>query len=119
MMLNNSLIPARTEEIAERVFQPDVLAGHEYLDTYRRKSHLEPEKGSYLRGPRGRRAVLSGIRLCQVADVEATVSRCREMALEKRLAVDLLLQKHLRGFSIGPVLFKERTTALERSAHGN
>ncbi len=44
MMLTNSLLPAGTEEIAERVFRPDVLAVHEYLDTYRRKSHLEPEK---------------------------------------------------------------------------
>ena len=44
MRLNNSLIPAGSEEIAERVLQPEVLAGHEYLVTYRRKSHLEPEK---------------------------------------------------------------------------
>lgn len=64
----------------------------------------------------GRSANLDTYR--QVADVEATVSRCREMALEKRLAVDLLLQKYLRGSSIGPVLFKERTTAMERSAQG-
>ena len=55
----------------------------------------------------------------QVADVEATVSRCREMALEKRLAVDLLLQKLLRVSSIGPVLLKEMTTILERNAQGN
>lgn len=44
MMLNSSLSPARMEEIAECVFQPDVLADHEYRDTFRRKSYLEPEK---------------------------------------------------------------------------
>lgn len=44
MMLNSSLSPAMIEEIAERVFQRDILADHEYLDNYRRKSHLEPEK---------------------------------------------------------------------------
>ena len=43
MMLNSSLSPARIEEIAESVIQPDILADHEYLDTYHRKSHLEPE----------------------------------------------------------------------------
>jgi hypothetical protein len=44
MMLNSSLSPAKMAEIAESIFQPDVLANHEYLDTYRRKSHLEGEK---------------------------------------------------------------------------
>lgn len=35
---------ARTEEIVENVFQPDVLASHEYIENHRRKTHLEPEK---------------------------------------------------------------------------
>jgi hypothetical protein len=43
-ILNNSLILATTEEIAEHVLQPDVLADHEYLDTGRRNNHLAPEK---------------------------------------------------------------------------
>ena len=43
-MQNNCLTPARMEEIAQGFFQPDILADHEYLDTHRRKSHLEPEK---------------------------------------------------------------------------
>jgi hypothetical protein len=44
MMLNSPLSPARIEEIAESVFQPDVLADYEFHDTHRRKGHLEPEK---------------------------------------------------------------------------
>ena len=43
LMLSSSLSSARTEEIPASVDQPDVLAGHEYLDAYRRKSHLGPE----------------------------------------------------------------------------
>ena len=44
MMLNNPLRPAGMEETTESVLQPDILADHEYLEVYRRKSHLEPER---------------------------------------------------------------------------
>ena len=44
MTLTDSLSLARVEEIAENVFQPDVLADHEYLENFRRKSYYEPEK---------------------------------------------------------------------------
>jgi hypothetical protein len=44
MMLTNLPGPAWVNEIAENVFQPDLLAAHEYLESCRRKSHLEPEK---------------------------------------------------------------------------
>ena len=43
-MFNNSFTRARTEEMAENVFQPDILATHEYAENQRRKTHLEPEK---------------------------------------------------------------------------
>ncbi|MGH7929482.1 MAG: hypothetical protein ACREQV_16965, partial [Candidatus Binatia bacterium] len=43
-MLTNSFSRSRAEEIAENVFQPDVLASHEYVENHRRKTHLEPEK---------------------------------------------------------------------------
>jgi len=43
-MFNNSFTRARTEEIAENVFQPDILATYEYSENHRRKTHLEPEK---------------------------------------------------------------------------
>ena len=43
-MLTKSFSRARAEEIAENVFQPDVLASHEYVENHRRKTHLEPEK---------------------------------------------------------------------------
>lgn len=44
MTLNNSLSTARVDEVAKSVFQSDTLASHEYFETCRRKSHLEPEK---------------------------------------------------------------------------
>jgi hypothetical protein len=117
-ILNNSLILATTEEIAEHVLQPDVLADHEYLDTGRRNNHLAPEKNFIFAMLEDSRAVLSGVRLWQISDVEATISRRREMALGKRLAVDLLRQKYLRGIRIGPVLFKERTARRKEAPTG-
>ena len=44
MTLADVLNPARVEEIVENVFQADGLAAHEYFDTQRRQTHLEPEK---------------------------------------------------------------------------
>ena len=87
-MLYSPLTPARTKEIAERVFQPDILADHEYIETYRRK---RAGKASHVRDIGGRRSLLSGLRICQIIAVATTPSRRREMALEKRLAVGLLL----------------------------
>ena len=43
-MLTKSFSRARAEEIAENVFQPDVLASYDYVENHRRKTHLEPEK---------------------------------------------------------------------------
>jgi hypothetical protein len=43
-MLTKSSNRFNAEEIAENVFQPDVLAAHEYIENHRRKTHLEPEK---------------------------------------------------------------------------
>ena len=44
MTLSRFVSSARVDEIVENVFQPDVVAAHEYLENHRRKSHLEPEK---------------------------------------------------------------------------
>ena len=44
MMLTNFPGSGWVNEIAENIFQPDILAAHEYLDSCRRKSHLEPER---------------------------------------------------------------------------
>jgi len=46
----NLLTPARLEDIAERIFRPDVLPGDKCLNPYRRKIHLEPEKDLILVG---------------------------------------------------------------------
>lgn len=43
-MDDNCLTPANIEDMTRSSFQPDILADHEYLEIYRRKSHLEPEK---------------------------------------------------------------------------
>lgn len=40
---NNKRMGADNERVTS-LFQPDVLLPEEYLDTYRRKSHVEPEK---------------------------------------------------------------------------
>jgi hypothetical protein len=42
MFINTSR--ARVEEITENLFEPDILASHEYVEHHRRKTHLEPEK---------------------------------------------------------------------------
>jgi len=119
VMLNNSLIPARTEEIASASFSQTFCSVIGTWTLIAAKAILNNRKRILSSRSGGRRTVLSGIRLCQVADVDATVPGCRETALEKRLAGDHLLQKHMRGSSIGPVLFKDRTAVLERIAHGN
>jgi hypothetical protein len=43
-MTTKTLNRVRAEEITESLFQPDVLACHEYIENHRRKTHLEPEK---------------------------------------------------------------------------
>jgi hypothetical protein len=43
-MITKSVGQSRAEEITEKLFQPDVLATHEYIENHRRKTHLEPEK---------------------------------------------------------------------------
>jgi hypothetical protein len=44
MILTRFVSPASMQEIAENVFQPDVVAGYEFLEHHRRKGHLQPEK---------------------------------------------------------------------------
>jgi hypothetical protein len=83
---------ARAEEIAANVFQPDALTTHEYPSQDPSRTRESSHIGS--------------IRICRIILVETPLSRRREMDLEKRLGLALLLQKHCEVLELDPFFMR-------------